>query len=199
MGRCPYRTRFTDFFIRENHLEASFRNWLFYPGMTYRAREKWWEPDSFRTASHEGLDFCLYEDREGRSIRLDGHTVIPAMYGGVIIKIFDDFIGKSIVVEPGGDRPLLGVYGHTRPVQGLSAGRMVGEGEVIALLAPLRQRKMPLLHPHLHISLLWSGAVSPDRLDWSRISAFDPEMIDPLDVLDGPYRVVSSVLSDPRP
>lgn len=198
MPQSPNRTRFTEYFTRENGLEGRFKQWLFHPGMLYGAAEKWWGDGSLRPVPHEGLDFCLYEDYGGEPVFLPGEARIPVMYGGRIIKVFDDFLGTSIAVEHSvidGGRTLLSIYGHTRPVGDLSVGREVKEGEVIAVVAVPPRRRTPV-RPHLHISLLRGGAVLPDQLDWTRIRTSTPGMVNPLDVLDGPYRVIPAPSSD---
>jgi len=190
MDKWPKRTRFTEYFIRENHLENSFKEWLFSKGMLFRAAEKWWDGDSDRKERHEGLDFCLYRDIGNRIIPLDELIRIPAMFGGKIARIFDDFIGKSITIRhrsADGGKILLSIYGHTEPIQGLSEGQAIVEGEAIAHLAvPRRSRSS--LHPHLHVSLLEEGFIRAEMLDWSGIK--DADLLDPLDVLDWPYHVV---------
>jgi hypothetical protein len=185
------QARFTESFIRNNHLEGSFGGWLFYPGMLFGTAEKWWDVGSSRKDPHEGLDFCLYEDVRNGAVRLDGDTRIPVVYGGTIVKVFDDFLGKSIVVEhrtTDAGEVLLSIYGHTQPLPGLSVGRVVAEGEAVATLAvPRRSRSS--VHPHLHVSLMRKGAIRPEEIDWSRITVGSPDVIDPLDILDGPYRL----------
>jgi hypothetical protein len=184
------QSRFTDSFVRANRLEDIFTGWLFSPEMLFGATTKWWEEGSTRSTAHEGLDFCLYRDADHRPLYLRPQTLIPAMYGGTIRKIFDDFLGKSLIVEhrtKNGGKPFLTIFGHTRPVQGLSVGRMVGEGEIIATLAE-PSSKTPA-RPHLHVSLLWKGTGQVEGIEWSSIDARSPEVLDPLDVLDGPYHL----------
>jgi len=65
------KTRFTEHMVRENGLhEKGFAGWVFLPGMLFWGKNKWWGDESRRVTPHEGLDFSLYEDREGGLFRL---------------------------------------------------------------------------------------------------------------------------------
>src|SRR3989339_1498275 len=92
--------RFTESLVRENALdECGFKGWVFYPGMLFNAKDKWWGDQGKRDKPHEGLDLCLYRDQQDRVFRLDEKTKIPALYDGLVVRIFDDFIGKSVMME----------------------------------------------------------------------------------------------------
>jgi len=156
--------------------------------MLFNATDKWWGNQEKRKRPHEGLDLCLCRDREDRILRLDEKTRIPVLYDGVVVRLMDDFIGKSVMVEhrlPDIDCPrFCTIYGHTNPLPGLHDGRMVKEGEIIATLA--RPGK-PQSHipPHLHLSLGWiSDKISYDTLDWKTIAAPNAlKWVDPLRVI----------------
>lgn len=188
---CFKHTLFTQFLVRENALDkGGFRGWVFHAGMLFRATEKWWGDKAKRSAPHEGLDLCLYRNRRNRVVSLDVNVRIPVMYDGVVMKIIDDFLGKSIVVEhtlEGGNTTLLTIYGHTVPIRNLNVGRAVKEGKVVATLAdpgtPSRGAS-----PHLHISVFRNtGRASSEAFEWKNIDQPGLEMLNPLDALDGPY------------
>jgi len=130
---------------------------------------------SAATLPHEGLDFCLFNDRWGRLFRLEEGTRIPAMYGGTVVAIIDDFLGTSIALEhrlPERGGPFLTIYGHT------------------VVRKALR-----------HVSLALPSEGAPyDRLAWRDLN--DPglfTMIDPLDVIGGPYLVLEGIEESPEP
>jgi hypothetical protein len=199
MPRYPDKTRFTEYFIRANRLDGVFKEWLFSRGMLFQAIEKWWDEDAPRANPHEGLDFCAYGDESCHVVRLQRDARIPVMYDSTIVKIFDDFIGKSIIAEHriSGREPLWCIYGHTVPFPDLSVGQLVSEGDVVATLAVPRRSPKASVHPHLHVSMRWRGTDSPEELDWSTLGFRGPKMVDPLDLLGGPFRLVP-IVSDHR-
>ncbi len=85
-------------------------------------------------------------------------------------------------------------FGHTRPTEGLTAGRSVKEGEPIALLSGVHGSKRGML-PHLHLSVsLASSAVPHDRLHWRHIGTSSAlTLIDPLQLLTQPVAVTDEV------
>jgi murein DD-endopeptidase MepM/ murein hydrolase activator NlpD len=185
------RSRFTEHLVRENHLSGGdLAEWVFWPGMLYGAQDMWWGDRGPRAAPHEGLDLCLYSDRLGGIHRLHEGTRIPALVGGVVVRMLDDFLGRTVVVErplPGGAR-FYAIYGHTVPRAGLDLGQAVRAGEVVATLADASRSRTNAL-PHLHISLGWTrGAIPVDRLDWGTIPVV-LALLDPLPAIDWPYGV----------
>ena len=191
------KTRFTEYLIRENALDRhSFKRWIFYPGMLFGSEDKWWGYGGKRDKAHEGLDVCFYMDDRNRILSLDINTKIPVLLGGIVVKVFKDFLGKSIVIEHAlqyrDKRRLCTIYGHTIPKDGIGIGDAVKEGEIIASIADAGQSpaKIP---SHLHISLGWvSDKVACDRLDWTTMD--DPDtitLLDPLDYFDMPFKVLT--------
>jgi hypothetical protein len=190
------RTPFTQFIVQENGLHAGrFVEWIFYPGMLFGALNTWWGHQGNRTSPHEGLDLCLYKDRHNRIFQLGEKTKIPVMYHGVIVKVMDDFLGQSVLVE---HRPadlnkglFYTIYGHTVPDRDLKIGMGIHQGDIIATIADTVQTKKNVL-PHLHVSIGWAPqAISYDQLDWDRISAQEVlTLIDPLDVMDNDHSVI---------
>jgi murein DD-endopeptidase MepM/ murein hydrolase activator NlpD len=168
-------SRFTEFLVSENGLHVKgFDAWAFMPGMLFSASAKWWGDRGARTLPHEGVDFRLYTDRRGRVLHLDGGTKIPVMYDGIIVRIMEDFLGKSVVVAHGPSTanatPFLTIYGHTAPLANLAVGAAVEAGEIIATIAPAGASE-GAVPPHLHISVgTLSGLVSCDRLEWKNMN-----------------------------
>ena len=189
-------SRFTKFFTQANDLgEIGFDEWLFLPGMLFGAPNKWWGNQSKRVKPHEGLDLGLYRDRRGSIQQLNETFQIPAMYGGVVVKILDDFLGKSVIMEhvlPDNESIIvITIYGHTVPAKNLRAGISFKHGDIIATLAN-RKKSKPDIDPHLHISTAWSlRPCSFEDLNWKTIGTSDTlTLFDPLKVMDRQYSVL---------
>jgi murein DD-endopeptidase MepM/ murein hydrolase activator NlpD len=191
------KSRFSEFLIRENGLDQSgFKEWIFCTGMLFRSPDRWWGDRGMRDKIHEGLDLCLYGDLQNRILSLNRKTKIPAMYDGVVVRMFNDFIGKSVIVEhqlPGFKQGrFCTIYGHTDPVSDLQPGKMVKEGNILATLANAGKSETGIL-THLHISVGWtSKIISYDKLDWENIGAPNHlTLLDPLTVMDWNYLVLN--------
>lgn len=187
-------TRFTECMVRENSLGRTFARWVFLPGMLFNGVDKWWGDKGKRVAPHEGLDFSLYEDREGRVVRMKAGTRVPAMYDGCVAAIIDDFLGETIVMEHRFPHSpaftLITVYGHAEPAAGLRPGRAFRAGHVVASVAS-RKSSDKGIDPHLHVSVgRPTGAVAHGSLNWQNMLQ-GLAMLDPLEAVDGPYRVHS--------
>jgi len=184
------KTQFNEFIIRENGLDKlGFKEWIFYPGMLFNAPDKWWGDRGKRNRPHEGLDLCLYRDRWDRILPLDEKTKIPVMYDGTVVRIVNDLLGKSIIMEhnlhDNDNRRFCTIYGHTNPSVDIHVGRIVKEGDIIATIADPNKLKINILQ-HLHISLGWvSEVASYDKLDWETIGASNTlTLLDPLHIID---------------
>lgn len=184
------KSRYTELLIRDSAAEEDgFKEWIFCPGMLFNALGKWWGSGGKRSRPHEGLDLCLYKNRQDRIVRLEEGTAVPAMFDGVVVKIVDDFLGKSIIIDHSsmGQR-FCSIYGHTIPHRHIEAGSRVNEGDIIAVIAGTGRSKTGLI-PHLHITVgLVSGETSYERMDWETIGSQDMlTLLDPLGVIGGDY------------
>ncbi|QTA88460.1 M23 family metallopeptidase [Desulfonema magnum] len=182
------KTKFTEYMVTYNRLdETGFREWFFYPGMAFNSPEKWWGNGGYRHSPHEGTDICFYKNRNNKRLRLDKTAKIPAMYDGEVVRIGDDFLGKSVYMRheicDGRGRQLYTIYGHTTPCHHLHSGSVVKEGEVIATISD-HKKKVKIL-PHLHISVAWVPVSYPcEKLDWSTISNTDViTLVNPMEVI----------------
>lgn len=208
MAQSP--TGFTARLIAANGLDpGDFKRWAFCAGMLFGAPDKWWGDFGRRDFPHEGLDFCLFRDAAGRLRRLDARTLIPAVYGGRVRALFDDYLGQAVVVEH--DHPAappaktIAVYAHTTPREDIRPGVAVRAGEIIASIADTADAKADI-RPHLHLSF---GRPSPDIVYapfvWNQMR--DPARVtleDPQDLVDGPHEVLGpecreAVAATPRP
>jgi len=185
------RSHFTELLMRNNAAEEhGFKEWIFSRGMLFSAVNKWWSGGGKRSRLHEGLDLCLYRNRQERTVRLKEGTAVPAMYEGVVVKIIDDFLGKSVIIGHSlpGHPPFCSIYAHTIPEPGIEAGSRIHEGDVIAAIADTGRSKTGLF-PHLHITIgLISDEKSYERMDWDTIGSSDVlTLLDPLGVIGGNY------------
>lgn len=164
---------FTDVFVRKNNLDKrGFTAWVFYPGMEFGAQDTWWGDRGKRARPHEGIDLCFYRGANGTVFRINEKAKIPAMYEGIVVKIMDDFLGKTIILKHTfsdiSEGTYLTMYGHTNPVEDLEEGQTVKAGGIMATLATSRRSKAPLAH--LHLTLAWNPEPVPyDILDWTTI------------------------------
>ena len=175
--------------------ELGFEEWVFHPGMLFRALGRWWGNGGNRRSPHEGLDLCLYRTKDREVHRFDEKTRIPVMYEGEIVKIGDDFLGTSVYVshsiydKHGGQ--LLTVYGHTRPHDGIHRGRVLSESDVLGTIADVGAG-WGGIPPHIHISVAWiPKSLRYEKLDWETIG--DPgivALLNPLDVIACRYSIL---------
>lgn len=138
---------------RENGLDV--RNWLFEPGMRFGARRQWWGSRRQRQTPHEGVDFRFFEDHAGQRHVLGVDTRVVAMYDGVILALFDDFLGQTILVAHdvlAAGKRLHTLYGHCRPAAAITNGSRIGEGTSLGTLSASEGKTTS---PHLHLSLAW--------------------------------------------
>jgi hypothetical protein len=189
-------TSFAASLVRENRLdELGFSRFLFYPGMLFDSPDKWWGRPGFRHSRHEGVDLCLFETAAGGLCRLDSAAVVPMAGDSRVVRIMDDFLGRTVVAArrppDAAERVLLTLYAHIRPDPGLTVGDRVADGSVFARIAPIGESGPPLL-PHLHLSLAWAESL-PDCRQWTwkmLNRCGSRSFLDPLERLGIPCRVI---------
>ena len=191
-------TRFTKFFVKANSLDNNgFEEWIFLPGMLFNAVNKWWGDKLKRDRNHEGLDLCLYRGSKNKIFHLSERTKIPVIYDGVIVKVTDDFLGKSLIIKhtlsDDDKHGFYTIYGHTKPSHDVHVGRTVKEGDIIGTLAESRKKKIDI-SPHLHISIGWTSKIIPyDDLEWKTMSDSNTmTMMDPIHIIRGHYFVLEN-------
>jgi hypothetical protein len=168
--------------------------WLFYPGMTFGSRDKWWPDPGLRPTAHEGLDICYYTDSSGRDRQFDPGVRVPVMSAGTVLAVCDDFLGRSVFLAHHPD-PLISVYAHIVPLSNISLGYQASEGEVIGTVADTtgRKNKMPA---HLHITIMKTPSDFADvHLNWKFIcSSGRGTLLDPLELMICPsYSILPKI------
>jgi murein DD-endopeptidase MepM/ murein hydrolase activator NlpD len=183
------RSRFTDLIVQYNALdETGFDEWVFCPGMLFNAGHKWWGDRATREKSHEGLDLLLYRNNKGEFLHLGERAKVPSLYDGTVVRVIDDFLGKSIFMEHSmqENRKLITAFGHIRPVNGIETGKEVKEGDIIANITDVCDNEIKIA-PHLHMNEGWiSGNIEYESLEWSAIGTSDMiTLVDPLEIIGG--------------
>jgi murein DD-endopeptidase MepM/ murein hydrolase activator NlpD len=182
--------------IEANDIDPkNFQRWVFHRGMCFNSPDKWWGDLGRRDFPHEGVDFCLYENLSGKTLQLGHETRIPVIHDGVVRYIFPDYLGQAVVVEHESTHneksKIISIYAHTIPVEHITAGVFVRQGDIIATIADTRRSKAAIL-PHLHYTL---GQTSVDidygKFVWNDMRNPDNVvLLNPLGVIDWPYRVM---------
>jgi len=165
------------------------------PEMLFRAGNRWWGDRGPRPASHEGIDICLLKDDKGCLCRLNNKTNIPAIFDGKIVKIDDDFLGKSVFmahkIYNNEKKQLYTIYGHTTLHNNIHNGAILNEGEIFAVISnpPASKRA---ISPHLHLSMAWISVSLPgDKLNWELVNGCSEiALIDPLKLIDFSYVIL---------
>lgn len=195
MNHLP-KSDFISHLIRINKLNAcDFARFIFFAGMMFGSKKKWWGAKGFRESLHEGLDLCFFENIHHEYFRLDETVKVPMLYDGRVDHITDDFLGKTVIASHCFDDPdhpsLLSLYGHLNPDKNLKIGDEIKEGQVFAKIAGFENKKKIML-PHLHISL-----AKPDmlplatHLEWAFLNTMDRSVfIDPLNAISAEYTVI---------
>ncbi len=169
-----------------NRLYIRDVEWLFYPGMLFGSRDKWWADWKQRYTPHEGLDITFYRIKEYDKLSINNirsfnqHTVVPAMADGTVLNICNDFLGQSVVVECGSlskrslqcnhaiqNSIIAVIYSHIFISCGLTIGDMVTKGQSIGKVADTSMKRSGI-PPHLHLSCAEILANIPlHKLDWN--------------------------------
>jgi murein DD-endopeptidase MepM/ murein hydrolase activator NlpD len=189
----PVKSKFAEYFAKANNLsELDFAGWLLSPGMLFKATDRWWGTRKKRKTPHEGIDLGFYRNCKGKVIGFSGRTKIPALYDGIVVGVFDDFLGQSVFIRHeisnSGRGELFTVFGHTKPEARIVSGKILKEGEVVATIASAERSKAS---PHLHLTMgLAQKEITRDLLDWNVICHSKAvDLIDPIEHI-GPYSLV---------
>lgn len=177
---------------------GQFAEWLFLPGMLFRAREKWWTRGSVRSTVHEGLDFCYYRNRDNQICVLDQFARVPVLYPGIVTRIIDDFLGKSVFIghhifDKSGNR-LYTLYGHILPDQHCTSGASLSDKSIVGAVGDASQKKS-IIPSHLHISVAWIPQfLGQEELTWQSLRASGSiRLIDPLMIISPAYSLITTL------
>lgn len=165
---------------RTNHLENDLKTqWLFYCGMLFLSREKWWGDFKYRPALHEGIDICWYRTENKKQVHCFTPEIrIPAMENGTVLNICNDFLGQTLVVElknpTNSNFRIVLTYAHVVPEPGILKGQKIKKNQVIAKVSDTK--KNDTLPAHLHFSCFEILEPVPENhLAWDVFT--DPEKV----------------------
>jgi hypothetical protein len=186
---------FTRLILTLNHWnENTISKGVFSPGMMFGAMDKWWGDLGKRSIPHEGLDVGLCKDGAGQFNILSAATKIPAIYDGSIVKIMDDFLGKTLIMAhtslQRNGRFLLTIFGHAAPDNNIRLHTAVKRGQRICGIS--RPAKSTKVLPHLHITMGWASfRINFEHLDWNTMPRNDLlHLLDPAPILNWPFEVL---------
>ncbi|MBF0379135.1 MAG: hypothetical protein HQK72_16890 [Desulfamplus sp.] len=168
--------------------------WLFYSGMLFGSKSKWWADWGERYTQHEGIDITFYRTLKrdnfediggGSNIKMfDAKTKVPVIADGKILNICTDFLGQSVIIEhlplinrrelsfkikqgQSEQSTMVGIYSHIKADQNLECGMAVSKGDIIGTVADTSMRKSKI-PPHLHISIAEISRLIPfEELNWN--------------------------------
>lgn len=175
MNQFSKKSCFCKNFIKINNLDKiEFDEWFFHPGMLFNNINKWWAPYDYRKTPHEGVDFYLFKDKKGSCSNIQIETKIPIIFEGEVVKIDNDFLGKSIYLSHDifndNNCKLHSIYAHTAPHHLIKIGNTLDKNEIISTLAPTKTQKQKI-PPHLHLSTVWlPDSTQYNKLNWETIN-----------------------------
>ncbi|MCP3924623.1 MAG: hypothetical protein GY714_18770 [Desulfobacterales bacterium] len=151
------------------------KEWYFKDGMNFRDNTLWWGECKKRTASHEGIDFGYVIGDDG-ICNINEDFIVSNFLDGSIIKVIDDFIGKSVFVKHeifNESKELFSIFGHVKTQ--LEEGP-IGSFDNIGTIST--RKNIPV---HFHYSLVWiPEKTSFDLLAWDKLNSNESVLfIDP--------------------
>ncbi|MCF6246870.1 MAG: hypothetical protein L3J69_05860 [Desulfobacula sp.] len=151
--------------------------WHFHCGMLFLTKDKWWGDFKVRNCVHEGIDITYYKTAPGKWQQLNETIMVPAMESGIVLNICDDFLGKTIIIQPflpviNSEVRILFVYAHIEPMNDIQKDSIVFQGSCLATLS--HTKKNPQLPPHLHLSCFEvPKSIRAKDLNWNLFSKPD--------------------------
>jgi hypothetical protein len=200
LDRLPVSRSFHERLVSLNDLDSlGFKEWIFHPAMLFGSLDKWWGDLGKRQHPHEGLDLCFYRSKEGHIHHLAGDARIPVIFEGQVMKVSQDFLGKSVFVahdiyDSNGSQ-LYTIYGHIKPDDHIRPGEGLSAGDIIGVIADT-QNSGAVIPRHLHVSVAWiSNSVRLPELGWQTLNdASHVVLLDPLAVIECPFSIVPSLM-----
>jgi len=149
-------SQFFSTLLNLNPLAEACAGWRFLPGMLFQDTEAWWKAGS-RQSPHEGIDLLFLTDRNEQRRELPEQTMVPPLWDGEVIAVFEDFLGSTVAVRhpimDGQGWRLISLYGHVQPLVG--CGAQVSAEEPLAAVASGKVRGASAPPDHLHLSVGW--------------------------------------------
>jgi len=158
--------------------------WLFYCGMLFSSRDKWWGNFKHRSSTHEGIDITFYRTCNHKTYCFDNSIKVPAMDDSIVLNICNDFLAKTIVTQyknvTASKTQILFLYSHVIPEKNLKPGQKIRKNKSIAKVC--NNDKNPQLPPHLHFSCFEIlKDIKSEHLNWDLFSKnIDINMINPV-------------------
>lgn len=185
-------------FLLANNLHSpGFEQWVFHPAMLFGSLYKWWGDLGRRERPHEGLDMFLYRTKDGSIHPVTAGMKIPAAFEGQVEKVIRDFLAESVFVShqahDSKESRLYTMYAHIRPGNGIAAGKKLGEGDIIGVIADTTNSAV-VIPPHLHLSVAWVPLAMPaSELRWQTMTQVAGLVfLDPLRIIKCPYSITSA-------
>ena len=176
-------SHFFSTFLHLNHLAEDCTGWQFLPGMFFTDESAWWK-NSPRQNPHEGIDLLYLADSSGQRQELPKQALIPPLWDGEVVAVFEDFLGSTVAVRhpvmDGHGWRLVSLYGHVHSL--VECGAQVSAKEPLAEVACGTARGASAPPDHLHLSLGWlAPGWSVAELGWPGLwSNPGIRLIDPL-------------------
>ena len=124
--------------------------------MLFQDTEAWWK-EGARQNPHEGIDLLFLTGRDDQRRELPEQALVPPLWDGEVIAVFDDFLGCTVVVRhsvmDGQGWRLVSLYGHVHPL--VECGAQVCAEEPLAAVATGKVRRSSAPPDHLHLSVGW--------------------------------------------
>ncbi len=94
-----------------------------------------------------------WRTHDGIDIAADEGTEVKAAASGTITEIFENHLGKTVLIDHGGE--CLTRYGNLADTSALSVGQSVSKGEVIGAVGNTAHEN--ITQPHLHFEMYMNG------------------------------------------
>ena len=161
-------SHFSNNLLHLNHLADEGTGWYFLPGMLFENKQAWWK-DGPRQNPHEGIDLLFLADQSGQRQELPPQALVPPVWDGEVVAVFDDFLGSTVTVRhpimDGQGWRLVSLYGHVHPL--VECGVQVSAEEPLATVATGKIRGSSAPPDHLHLSVGWlAPGWRPAELEW---------------------------------
>lgn len=178
--------RYLDLLKRVNSTLNNYKKVVYYEGMEFNSRMKWWPDDGVRPTMHEGVDICYVLSGDYSVHQLPLSTRLPVIVSGEVVAICDDFLGRTVfvTVRREASKQLVTAYAHIIPREEIVIGKKLLAGDIIGAMADTtgRKNRMP---SHLHLTFLEvSIDIVPAKFTWDLLcQRNEATLLDPMTFL----------------